>query len=184
MGRHVLVLPGTHTKWVLIDQGRIVSFQTSVSGELYALLCHHSTLLQVPEAAFAGVANGSRREDFARGLSRSRELATVPLMHLLFEVRSRQLAAGMSHEGARDFLSGLVIGRDVLGGLTLFKDALRPGTKLELIGAPELAHPYTLALAVHGIEARAADAGELTLAGLRVLANRVRFPDSHRAVAT
>ncbi|KJV08707.1 hypothetical protein VZ95_16065, partial [Elstera litoralis] len=36
--------PGTHSKWVEIDAGRIVSFATFMTGELFALLRDHSLL--------------------------------------------------------------------------------------------------------------------------------------------
>ena len=38
------VLPGTHSKWVRVESGRIVSFATYMTGELFALLLQHSIL--------------------------------------------------------------------------------------------------------------------------------------------
>jgi len=38
----VLCLPGTHTKWVHISAKEIVSFQTVMTGELFALLSQNS----------------------------------------------------------------------------------------------------------------------------------------------
>ena len=37
-GRHVLCHPGTHAKWVLVEDGRIVRFVTAMTGELFAVL--------------------------------------------------------------------------------------------------------------------------------------------------
>ena len=37
----VLCLPGTHTKWVRVSAGEVVSFQTFMTGELFALLGAH-----------------------------------------------------------------------------------------------------------------------------------------------
>jgi 2-dehydro-3-deoxygalactonokinase len=37
-GRHTLLLPGTHSKWVQITEGRIATVQTYVTGELFAVL--------------------------------------------------------------------------------------------------------------------------------------------------
>jgi 2-dehydro-3-deoxygalactonokinase len=164
-GRHIVALPGTHTKWALLEDGRLQSFQTSLSGELYALLAERSTLLK------AGSATGGEddeREGFEAGLRRTKELANVPLTHLLFEVRSRQLIQGLSPTAASAFLSGLIIGQDVLGALPLFDRA--SGAAVPIVGAPKLAALYSAALACHGINAFALDATSLTVAGLTALA--------------
>lgn len=167
-GRHMLALPGTHTKWALLEAGKLQSFQTSLSGELYALLRDRSTLLK---ASAADSDAEAERRGFEAGLHRSRELRTVPLSHLLFEVRSRQLIQGMTHAQASAFLSGLIIGQDVLGALALFDGALRSVAAVPIIGAPKLAALYSTALAAHGIDAMPLDAGALTLAGLNALAH-------------
>jgi 2-dehydro-3-deoxygalactonokinase len=165
-GRHIVALPGTHTKWALLEDGRLQSFQTSLSGELYALLAERSTLLKAGTA----VANErDEREGFDAGLRRSRELANVPLTHLLFEVRSRQLIQGLSPTAAGAFLSGLIIGQDVLGAVPLF-DQASPDAAVPIIGAAKLAALYSAALAAHGINSFALDATALTVAGLTALA--------------
>ncbi len=165
-GRHIVTLPGTHTKWALLEDARLHSFQTSLSGELYALLAERSTLLK------AGTATGGERDErdgFDAGLRRSRELSNVPLTHLLFEVRSRQLIRGLSPTAAGGFLSGLIIGQDVLGALPWF-DQASPDAAVAIIGAPKLAELYSAALAAHGINSFALDATVLTIAGLTALA--------------
>ena len=40
----LLVLPGTHSKWVTVKGGRITDFSTAMTGEFYALLRQHSLL--------------------------------------------------------------------------------------------------------------------------------------------
>lgn len=167
-GRHILALPGTHTKWALIQDGKLQAFQTSLSGELYALLRDRSTLLK---ASVAEANDDAERRGFDAGLQRSRELRSVPLSHLLFEVRSRQLIQGMTHAEASAFLSGLIIGQDVLGALPLFDGTLRAVTSVPIIGAPTLAALYRYALSAHGIYAEPLDATELTIAGLNALAH-------------
>ena len=165
-GRSILALPGTHTKWALVQDGRLRTFQTSLSGELYALLRDRSTLLK---ASAATVNEQAERRGFDAGLQRSRELRTVPLSHLLFEVRARQLVQGMTHAEASAFLSGLIIGQDVLGALPLFDGTLRAVKSVPIIGAPKLASLYAAALSAHDINATPLDATELTVAGLNAL---------------
>ena len=167
-GRNIVALPGTHTKWALVEDGKLTSFQTSLSGELYALLRDRSTLLK---ASAAEANDAAERRGFEAGLQRSRELRGVPLSHLLFEVRARQLIQGMTHAEASTYLSGLIIGQDVLGALPLFDGTLRSSATVPIIGAPKLAEFYSIALAAHGIETLPLDATELTIAGLNALAH-------------
>ena len=167
-GRNIIALPGTHTKWALIEDGRLKSFQTSLSGELYALLRDRSTLLK---ASAAETNEAVERRGFEAGLQRSCEMRSVPLSHLLFEVRARQLIHGMTHAEASTYLSGLIIGQDVLGALPLFDGTMRASGAVPIVGAPKLAQLYGAALAAHGIETLSLDATELTIAGLDVLAH-------------
>ena len=77
------------------------------------------------------------------------------LMHLLFEVRSRQLAGELLRTMRGAFLSGLVVGQDVSGALRLIGD-LRE-RKCNRIGAPGLCGLYAAALDKRGIAARCLD---------------------------
>ena len=49
--RGTLVLPGTHSKWVRVEAGRIVEFATLMTGEFYALLRRHSILARTLPAS-------------------------------------------------------------------------------------------------------------------------------------
>ena len=62
--------PGTHNKWVRIVDGRIVSFRTVMTGEMFGLLRKHGILADMlvgdvtPDAAFhAGVRRGVEGAD-------------------------------------------------------------------------------------------------------------------------
>lgn len=157
-GRHIVALPGTHTKWAEIDEGRIVRFQTALTGELFALLKNHSTLL----ATGGEVASTLDEASFVAGLQSAR----APLLHALFQVRSRQLIERMSSAQATGWLSGLLIGADIEAGLQLFDPK-----EIALIGEPSLAARYGQALALRGINAQMLDANACVLAGLRELAH-------------
>jgi 2-dehydro-3-deoxygalactonokinase len=152
-GRHLLVLPGTHSKWVELEDGSIRHFLTVPTGEVFALLRAHSTLAKAapPEAA-------PNRAGFAQGLARR-----GPLPQILFETRARQLIDGMPAEEALGFLSGLLIGADVTGALDSF-----PGfARTHLIGDPALCRLYAEALAFHNVDSSALDGGDCAFAGLR-----------------
>lgn len=156
-GRRLLCLPGTHAKWVLLLDGTVANFQTGCSGELFALLRGHSVLGRGTDglAPQTGAA-------FAWGVERA--LTRAPLPHLLFETRSRQLLDGMSPQDALSFLSGLVIGADIAGGVAMAAPLL--DGPVTLVAGPALADAYATALAVSGHAAIGLDGGDLALAGL------------------
>jgi 2-dehydro-3-deoxygalactonokinase len=169
--RHLLCLPGTHAKWVLLDEGRIVSFQTSLAGELFALLGGHSMLLRVrDDHSFDPHANARA---FEEGLARSGELPRTELLHVLFETRSRQLQGELTASQAREWLSGLIIGYDTRGAAVLFPRERRDDAQVLVIGEADLARRYRGALSASGIPALSCDAEQMTLAGLRALSRAV-----------
>ena len=158
-GRHVLALPGTHTKWAVVESGRVAQFQTALTGELFALLRTHSTLLRTggPVAAESFDATA-----FEQGVNEARSGA---LMQRLFQVRSRQLIEGATVEQATALLSGLLIGADVSSALTLLKPA-----SATLICDPKLATLYAQALQIHGVPSQRLDGSDCALAALRAMA--------------
>ncbi|MDE1146856.1 MAG: 2-dehydro-3-deoxygalactonokinase [Azospirillaceae bacterium] len=160
-GDHLLCLPGTHSKWVDLADGRITGFTTAMSGEIYALLSRHSTL-----ARGAAPWDGTPDAGFRQGLARVAE-AGADVLHLLFETRARQMAGVLSATDALGFLSGLVIGGDVAATLARHRALGRPApTRVVLVGAPALNTLYTLALASHGIASLALDGAQQSTAGL------------------
>jgi 2-dehydro-3-deoxygalactonokinase len=169
-GRHVVALPGTHTKWALLDEGRLTMFHTSVSGELYAVLRDHSILARAGAGA-GDIETETSVEGFERGLARSREREALPLSHLLFEVRSRQLLDGAPRHEALAFLSGLIVGQDVEGAMRLLRDELRVAQAVTVIGSSQLTHLYRIALNDRNLEARTVDAAEATIWGLHEIAH-------------
>lgn len=157
-GRHVIVLPGTHSKWALIAGGMIERFHTFATGELFALLHTYSTLLRAGDRA--GDAGGG----FEAGLARGR--AGAGLAASLFETRAAQLLDGRGAAWAADFLSGLLIADEVRTALGLVGGP----EMVTLIGDPGLCARYALALGGHEVSADVLDGDACALAGLRRLA--------------
>ena len=65
-----ICLPGTHSKWVEVKNGRIERFSTAMTGEVYAVLKQHSILGRMMEEGTpdAGAfAEGVRRSGEAGG---------------------------------------------------------------------------------------------------------------------
>ena len=162
-GTHLVCLPGTHTKWVLLEDGRIRSFQTAVTGELYAMLLEYSILLvENGEAASETLAAS---DAFALGVATCRE-AHGALSHALFSARSRILTEQLSGESARSYLSGMLIGSDVMGAIELLQPAPE---SVFLIGEPALCAHFATALSIFGLGSETLDGNEAAIAGFSVV---------------
>lgn len=163
-GHHVVLLPGTHSKWVDVHGGTISSFQTFVTGELFALLRDRSSLLR------AGESPGESGTGFAAGLERA---GRAGLAASLFETRSAQLLQDKTQGWAGGFLSGLLIGDEVAA--ILRARAIR--TAVTVIGERNLSALYRQALRHQGIETAELDGDRCVVAGLRLLATHLRRLD-------
>ncbi len=104
--RVTLVFPGTHSKHLEVNGGVITEVRTFMTGELFDLLVHHSVLRHSTEfeAAFDSVA-------FAQGVAETRR---QPLIAALFRVRTRQVLDRQPAAANTAFLSGLLIGAELL----------------------------------------------------------------------
>lgn len=138
---NLYVLPGTHSKWMnLSHSGQIESFQTYMTGELYELLCTHSSLGHVMEPARWSA------DVFQQGVSEARNNA---LESLLFRVRTAGLMGRFQPHELPDYLSGLLIGAEVKAGLAQFApvDTSQP---IPLLGSAQLTQRYAIAFAQFG----------------------------------
>lgn len=157
-GRRLLCLPGTHNKWVLVEDGRIVRFVTAMSGELFDVLTHHGVLKAAEDSVDDPAA-------LAEGIARGAEPG--PLAAKLFTARSRVVGGDMARASARSYLSGLLIG-DEVAGLPAMLGA-DPGMEIGLLGDPELCRYYAAAFAQRGAACAAHDGDAAVLAGLKAL---------------
>ena len=155
-GRHVFCMPGTHVKWVVVEDGAVIQFQTALSGELFELMRRHSVL-----ARDGGEVDGESPA-FARGLDFARANDKADLLHLLFSTRSRVVTGEMPKAEAASYLSGLVLGKDI-GPAKVLLDLKGP---VQLICTPALAALYARALTAYDLSSAAIDGDEAALAGL------------------
>ncbi|HWA18257.1 MAG TPA: 2-dehydro-3-deoxygalactonokinase [Devosia sp.] len=161
----VAIHPGTHSKWVEIAAGRIIRFQSAMTGELYDVLSKHSVLRH----SLAGEINGTETEaGVAAGLDAG--LAEPELVTgLIFRTRAAALLSGKGPDWCSGFLSGLLVGAEVAGHKRWLG-----GSKVPLIGSARLCRLYGAALGRIGIESEAIDATDATLAGLTAAHGMVR----------
>ena len=107
-GLHVLVLPGTHSKHLWIQDGVLVDFHSYFTGELYRLLLDHSILKPSVEEVHADDQIASRA--FLRGLDAS---SNHHLLQELFRIRAKSVQQHLSPGNLPHYLSGLLIGSEL-----------------------------------------------------------------------
>lgn len=149
----VLCLPGTHTKWVQISAGEVVSFRTAMTGEIFTLLANRSVLRHGLTDGWDGAAFADAVAD---AMARPEALAVR-----LFGLHAEGLLHGLPGDTARARLSGWLIGAELA--------ALRPywlGQMVAISGDAPHCDAYAAALAAQGVAPEIIDGSKATLAGL------------------
>lgn len=152
--------PGTHNKWIVVEDGKVADFQTVMTGEIFNLLASQGIL-----AEFMGgevIAGEAFREGVRRGLERG--ILTAEL----FSVRARVLLGSLVRDDAADYVSGLLIGLDMSVGL-----GLAGSGDLIIMGRPDLARLYEVAAAEAGRNSRTVDGADAFIAGALALGSRI-----------
>jgi 2-dehydro-3-deoxygalactonokinase len=151
-------MPGTHSKWVQVDDGRIVGFTTCMTGELFAVLSRNSILAHAVDADAAPAVDGAAfGAGLAAALAEPDELTAA-----LFRLRAAQLLGFEQRADGASRLSGLLIGVEVAAALR------RHGRQapVRLIASGGLGRLYEAALAHAGFEVTVLDAEQASRLGL------------------
>lgn len=153
----IVCMPGTHSKWAMLDGAIVEQFWTSMTGEVYELMRTHSVLRH----SLSGNVEGPGREDgFATGarlgIDRPKDLLST-----LFQVRAQSLLSYSQPDWCEGFLSGLLIGAEIGGVRHLIGHDSIP-----LIGSAKLCALYGRVLDLIGAVGEPLDATQITLAGL------------------
>jgi 2-dehydro-3-deoxygalactonokinase len=133
------LLPGTHSKWAEVVGGRIVTFRTFMTGEVFAALKGHTILGRLmrdgpPDAA-----------GFERGVREGAELGGAgTLLNRLFATRTYNLMGQLADTALSDYLSGLLIGAEIAEATG------RRKVDVTIVASPALAARYREALGLLG----------------------------------
>lgn len=133
------VLPGTHSKWASVTDGRITAFDTVMTGEMYGLLIKHSIL---GAGLAADTAPAFAMDAFVRGVQVARESGAQGIFSRLFSTRALMLAGDLAASDVPEFLSGLLIGEEFRIARVRDEAASAP---LCLIGEAPLCRRYAIA---------------------------------------
>lgn len=150
----VLCLPGTHTKWVHLSAGDVVSFQTFMTGEMFSLLGHSSVLRH--SVADEGWDDDAFSQAVSDAISKPERLAAR-----LFSLRAGDLLHGMDRTAIRASLSGYLIGAELAAARAYWL-----GQNIAILGTGAQARAYQSGLADQASLAMLVDTERATLAGL------------------
>lgn len=158
----VICLPGSHTKWVHISADEIISFQTFMTGEMFAAISE-ATVLRHSIAA-DGWDDAAFTSALGDTMARPEKLAAN-----LFSLRAEGLLNDMTMQTARARLSGLLIGAELAGAKPYWL-----GQQIAVIGAGTIASLYVNALAAQGAPATQVQGDSVTLNGLTAAYRRLK----------
>jgi 2-dehydro-3-deoxygalactonokinase len=154
------VLPGTHSKWAWTGEGgRVLHFQTHMTGEVYAVLTQHSILGRLMDLSAAP--EPAAFDDGVRlGLQQH-----AHLLHTLFSARTAGLMGQRTAQALPAFLSGLLIGAEL--GSARASSHGAPGT-VALLGDGALCDRYARAFGLAGMAVQRVPAEATTRGQWRV----------------
>jgi 2-dehydro-3-deoxygalactonokinase len=156
-GRRIICHPGTHAKWMLVEEGRLIRFITAMTGELFAVLTKHSVLKCDAPAEDPAA--------FAEGLAAAGDGDALGAR--LFTARARIAGLGKPPETTPSYLSGLLIGAEVASMPKLL--GLAHETPVALLGEPGLCARYRQAFEARGRRCETFEGEEAAVAGLFAL---------------
>ena len=150
----IICLPGTHTKWVHVSAGEVVSFRTFISGELFALMSNYSVL------KYSVNSDGWSDQEFKSAVSESIS-NPQKIFSDFFKLRADDLLNKVAKSVLRSKLSGYIIGAELAGAKPYWL-----GQNVVILADNNLSKTYKAALEGQGIFAQEVDATKCTLDGL------------------
>ncbi|WP_163336088.1 2-dehydro-3-deoxygalactonokinase [Desulfopila sp. IMCC35008] len=148
--RQVIILPGTHSKWVTVENETILEFTTFMTGDLYNALTSNTILQAVKRTEWS-------EEDFRAGVweGAARIRCGNGLLAGLFQTRVKSILELDGRAASASYLSGFLIGTEIgEAGKTGFSTS----DNLLIAGGDTLTRYYRTALAELGIKSKPAPA--------------------------
>ena len=170
--RRVFVLPGTHSKWVVVGEGRIARFTTFMTGELFAALRGHTILGRLM------VGDTHAADAFRRGVEFAGRTGGG-LLKRLFSARTLPLFDKLPAAAVASYLSGLLIGEEIVEASHWIGSPHIATGRPAVVGASSLVQRYVEALAILGIESRTGPE-DAAVAGIRRILIAAGPLEAHR----
>ncbi len=131
-----VIMPGTHSKCVSISAGKVTTFQTYMTGDLFAAISEHTILRH-------SVAGDHDADDGFANIARTIAGEDRPLEGRLFGLRAKALLAETDPVFLRQELSALLINSELWAAE---QDGYTLDDRTVLIGAPGLTARYATVL--------------------------------------
>ncbi|WP_166789602.1 2-dehydro-3-deoxy-6-phosphogalactonate aldolase [Cryobacterium fucosi] len=136
----IVLLPGTHSKWVRVVGTTVTAFKTFMTGEFFALLTTESTLSQL-----ATPSGQTDWEAFDKGLDVAASAAGGGgILSTAFSARTFAMTGGLAADQVEDYLSGLLIGDEVAAAASLWQGV--DVDEVLICGEADLSERYRRAL--------------------------------------
>jgi len=161
-----LCLPGTHSKWAQVENGRLVDFATAMTGEVFQVMCEHSILGALMEKHVHHDADA-----FHKGVEISGRDGGL-LAHL-FSARAEGLFGTLQDSAASSYLSGVLIGHEIRD---LSSRCGAQSAEILLVGNADLTSLYGKAITQLGLRHRTVDGAAAAVCGLATLWSARRNP--------
>lgn len=144
MGLHegIFIMPGTHSKCIVVEAERIIRFASFMTGEVFAALKGHTILGRLmTDRTDAAPTSG---EGFAGGVLAARRLTSAgALLNAIFGARTLGLFERLPASELADYLSGVLIGAEICAALP------EDGSGI-VVGSGDLVRRYTEAARLLG----------------------------------
>ena len=155
----LICLPGTHSKWIAAKAGRIDSFATFMTGEMFELATSHSML--------APVLDSSGEMDmaaFRAGLERAK--SKMGILNQLFSVRAEIVTGSSDGKSGYSLVSGIIIGAELLA---ILPRASQSTSQAIIISSGNYLQLYQEGCNYYGIATSSCDATDAVIAGLAAI---------------
>ena len=158
----VVCLPGTHAKWVSIKDREIKNFKTFMTGELFGVISNHTLIRH--SISIKGWNHASFEIGVHEGFKNPGSIASN-----LFSLRSESIVNDSDRYEARSRLSGLLLGLELNGAQSYWKN-----NNVTLIGSELLSNIYYQGIEILGGQSNLFSLEAATLSGLSSAYKEIR----------
>ena len=158
----VVCLPGTHAKWVRVKDGKITNFKTFMTGELFGVISNHTLIRH--SISIKGWNHASFEIGVHEGFKNPGSIASN-----LFSLRSESIVNDSDRYEARSRLSGLLLGLELNGAQSYWKN-----NNVTLIGSELLSNIYYQGIEILGGQSNLFSLETATLSGLSSAYKEIR----------
>jgi 2-dehydro-3-deoxygalactonokinase len=106
--KSIFILPGTHSKHIVCENGKITRFNTFMTGELFQVISTHTILKSSVEKPTPGFNDWKAFDD---GVRINRD--DLSILNSLFKIRTRDILHKKSSMENYYYLSGILIGEEM-----------------------------------------------------------------------